>query len=364
MTARWVTVVALVVACAGCASGASPEHYGPPGTPCAYPRTPPAIRAAPAAHRGLLVGLSASVRYWHGNQKCHLLAAVRATGAAAIREDLDWAVVSPRQGIHRWGRFDGVVADAARSGLIVLPILDGPPAWARGAGLERAYAAFTAAAVARYGPGGSFWRAHPQWRAFAPVWFELWNEPYISGNPDRLTAAQYANLVVAAVTAGRRVDSRARFLAAAEQDYIDAMFAARPDLGAFADGYAVHPYAPGPPAAYDPGGSAQQVGRVEAIHDVIADHGDPDAPLWITEVGWSTCSTRPPCVDVARQARNIAAVFALARGRWASYVRALFVYSYSNLSRGPTPPRQLAGYGLVDGNLRPKPALGAFKAGT
>ncbi len=76
MTARWVTVAALVVACAGCASGASPEHYGPPRTPCAYPRTPPAIRAAPAAHRGLLVGLSASVRYWHGNQKCHLLAAV------------------------------------------------------------------------------------------------------------------------------------------------------------------------------------------------------------------------------------------------------------------------------------------------
>jgi hypothetical protein len=65
----------------------------------------------------------------------------------------------------------------------VLPILDSPPAWARGAGLQRAYAAFTAQAVARYGPGGSFWRAHPQWRAATPVWFELWNEPYIAATP-------------------------------------------------------------------------------------------------------------------------------------------------------------------------------------
>jgi hypothetical protein len=35
--------------------------------------------------------------------------------------------------------------------------------------------------------------------------------------------------------------------------------------------------------------------------------------------------------------------------------------TYANLSPGPTPPRQLDGYGLVDGNLRAKLALAAFK---
>ena len=105
--------------------------------------------------------------------------------------------------------------------------------------LRHGYASFVAAAVQRYGPRGVFWRTHPKLAPYAPVWFELWNEPYLPG-PDRLSAPDYANLVVAAVKTGRRANRSARYLVAAEDGYariaggaanwVDDLFAARPDL--------------------------------------------------------------------------------------------------------------------------------------
>ncbi len=369
-----VTIVVLAVACAGSATGIAitVPSTGPPRTPCKPPPTPPARRVARAARGSLVVGLSISARYFQGNQACNLLAAARASGATAIREDLDWTVVSPQRGVRDWTLFDSVVGGAASWGLTVLPLLDGRPAWVRGsADFDRAFAAFTAAAVARYGPGGTFWRTNPRLAGLAPTWFELWNEPYLIG-PNRLSADDYAQLVAAAVKAGRRANAGARFLVEAESTYprigggagnwVDDLFAAQPDLGRYADAFAVHPYATPPPQPYDPTDLSLQVGRVEAVHhEIVADDSAP-APIWITELGWSTCTRRPPCVSLADQASDITASFALARSRWAGYVRALFVYSYSQGAAAATPPGQLDGFGLTDGNMRPKPALAAFEA--
>lgn len=364
-------VVVLAIAGAGSATGIV-FPAGPPRTPCRDPSPPLPRRVAPTAHGGLIAGLSIALGYYQGNQACNLLMATRAAGAAAIREDLDWSVVSPRRGVRNWSAFDRIVGEAASWGLIVLPLLDGRPAWVRGPDdFNRAFASFTATAVARYGPGGEFWRAHPKLAGDAPVWFELWNEPYLIG-PNRMSASAYAQLVVAAVKAGRRANPAVRYLAAGESNYprisggagdwIDDLFAARPDLGLYVDAFAVHPYATTPPAPYDPSNPALQVGRVEQIHDRIVADDSVLAPIWITELGWSTCTQRPPCVSLPQQASDITAVFALAHTRWAGYVRALFIYGYTQSGVSPTPPGQLDGFGLVDGDQRPKPALAAFQA--
>jgi hypothetical protein len=343
-----------------------------PNAQCVYPATPPAPRAAPGARRGLIVGLSTVLGINQGQRACMLLAASRASGASELREDLDWTVVSPQRGVMNWTPFDRVVSQAARWGLIVLPVLDGRPAWiGNAADRRRQFALLTAAAVARYAPGGTFWRANRSLARYAPVWFELGNQPYEPG-PNRMSAGDYAQLIVAAVRAGRHANPAARFLAAAERVYqrrnghaaywIDDLFAARRDLGRYVDAFAVHPYANGPPAAFNPNNRRFQVGRIEDIHRRIARHDRKPTPIWITELGWSTCIGQPGCVTLPQQAADITALFKLARTRWASYVRAVFIFSYSQPAALATPSNKFYGYGLADGDLDPKPALAAFQA--
>ncbi len=353
------------------ASAVAPAD-GPPNSRCANPVSPPAPRAAPGTRHGLIAGLSTVLGVNQGVRVCNLLAAARASGASELREDLDWAVVSPQRGVMNWTPFDRVVSEAAHWGLVVLPVLDDRPAWLRNAAdRRRQFASLTAAAVARYGPGGTFWRANPSLARYAPVWFELVNQPYVPG-PNRMSAGNYAQLVVAAVRAGRHANPAAKFLVAAERVYqrangraaywVDDLFAARPDLGRYADAFAVHPYANGPPAAFDRRNRRFQVGRIEDIHARIARHDRRPAPIWITELGWSTCTGQPGCVTLSQQAADITAVFKLARTRWASYVRAVFIFSYTQPAALATPPGKFNGYGLVDADLDAKPALAAFQA--
>ncbi len=251
---------------------------------------------------------------------------------------------------------------------MVLPILDDAPAWAAQTSstvpsAPASYAAFTAAAVARYGPGGAFWRAHPRLPARPLVWYELWNEPYYADH--NRDPGVYARLVRAAVTAGRAANPAARFLiegdasyessAGNRADWIAGMYAAVPDLGRYFDGLAVHPYG-GEPAA----GSGQDivndpVARLEWSHQELEAHGDAGKPLWVTEIGWSTCAGILNCVSEAQQASYLRVFLRLARTRWRSYVRAVFVYQLHDEAPNPLTNRE-AWFGLLRPDLSHKPA--------
>jgi hypothetical protein len=261
-----------------------------------------------------------------------------------------------------------VVRTATEAGLTVLPVLDDAPGWAAPTSTSLpptpgAYAAFVAAVVARYGSGGEFWRANPGLSPRPPVWYELWNEPYdAASNRD---PAVYAHLVRAAVAAGRRADPSARFLMEAASfyetpsgrraDWISAMFAAVPGLGGYFDGVAVHLYG-GNPAVYTPEGDTDdQPGRVEQIHDEFAAHGDGGKPVWVTEVGWSTCAGTAGCVTEAQQAAYLRTFLHLARTTWRSYVRAVFVYELRDSAPKPRDDLE-AWFGLLRPDLSRKPA--------
>ena len=92
---------------------------------------------------------------------------MKAGGIESIRWPLGWAGVQPTaKGGYDWAGFDEVVAVAARQGLTVLPFFYGTPRWlARketklpidSGRARKAWTAFLAAAVKRYGPGGEFW---------------------------------------------------------------------------------------------------------------------------------------------------------------------------------------------------------------
>src|SRR5437764_12830332 len=109
-------------------------------------------------------------------------------GVGTVRQPFEWWRVETRPGRFDFTPYDGYVADAARAGLSVLPVLIAPPAFrsSRPPGSRsRAmfpprrfgdFARFAAAAVRRYGPGGGFWTAHSE-LPYVPIHaWQVWNE--------------------------------------------------------------------------------------------------------------------------------------------------------------------------------------------
>lgn len=386
MTLRGRSLAAIVAATvlaslAGCGTASIPSasrHFSPsplppwPGNPtCALPSANP----TPPAQNGLLLGVHASLRFANGAYFCRLLGAVRASGARILREDFEWADIEPANGVFRWARWDAIVGYAAREGLTVLPVLDMTPAWAGHPmtalpSNQRAFAKFVAATVRRYGPGGTFWRSHPTYASYAPTYFEIWNEPYMpkysGGQPN---PARYARLYAAAVRRGRAANPKARFLLEGETTYsagkrsglswMDGMFGAVKNLGEYVDGVAVHPYSDYPPGDQNPRiGLRFRTDRVAAIWQFLSQHHVP-RPIWITEIGWSTCRGVPHCVSTAQQASDMASMLTLVRTQW-HYVHALIVFTLQDSPLGTTGASLERFFGLLNAAGRPKPAWFVF----
>jgi polysaccharide biosynthesis protein PslG len=229
-----------------------------------------------------------------------------------FRFNLEWSRVEPLPGRRAWGFYDAMVAAAARNGIALLPVLYGTPAFAaprptnppitRAA--RSAFAGFVADAVARYGHGGSFWRAHPELPPMPISTWQVWNEPnfaaYWYGHPN---AAQYASLLSRARRTILRVDRRARVMLAGLPEsrggvpivrYLDALYHVRGARRLF-DVVAINPYARD---------DAGVVGAVQRVRAVMNRHGDRRKGIWLTELGWATGGPASPFrTSLAGQAR-------------------------------------------------------------
>jgi hypothetical protein len=308
---------------------------------------------APAS---LILGLSANLRSLSAGDRCRAAATVLATGIHWIREDLEWSQVEPAPGVFHWTRYDNLVRFAAKQGITVLPLIDATPSWAGPATAQAlpsdlaAFTLFVADAASRYGPNGQFWRAQPHVPAHPVRYLELYNEPYLAGQDPGF----YAVMVRAAAEAVHAVDPGVGVLAVTDTGaWLAGMYAAVPDLFHYAAGVAVHPYSTRAPAAAP---APDTTRSLELVHETLAAHDDGGVPLWITEIGWSTCPSSPSCVGSERlQAAYLAQTLTLARTAWSTYLRALFVY---NLSDGaPRRSNDKEGwFGLLRPGGSPKPA--------
>jgi hypothetical protein len=321
---------------------------------------------APAASRSPAIGLVAnSIGY--GARLGVEQDLARRAGARWLREGFAWGQVEPAPRAREWGQLDRLMANAARRRLRVLPVLLAPPRWAvaAGTGLPRdpaPFAAFAADVAARYGPDGAFWRTHGRLDGrLAPRWFELFNEPYLaSGAGGPVSAARYAALAAAAASAGRAANPRTRYLLAADARaatptgvdtaWLDELLGSAPELLRVVDGVAAHPY------ARDAGRALR---NVDALRAELARRG-LGAPVWITEIGWSTCRRDPVCVSEDRQARDLRRLLAGVRRRGAGAIAATFVYHLRSWSVPAAEARE-GEFGLLRRDGTPKPAWRVFR---
>jgi len=307
------------------------------------------------------------------------------TGVTRLREDLEWQVVEPSDDAWDWTKSDQMYEEAAERGMTILPITNAPPCWAVPPGTpalkcqvtypisDAEYAEFVSHVAARYGPGGDFWDANPGLDgALASRYIEIWNEPYLEWTINEpVKPSRYASLYKAAVTAGRLANGATRYLIESTVDartgpepanYVNwaaALKFADSAIGNYIDGIAVHPYPGSHGIAYQP-----ENGTDEAFVNTRINYERWKAlnivrPIWITEIGYSSCSDGEGgrCVDGASQAAREANKAALLKPLLAAlgtdeyaYVHAVYLYNLRQEKSASEPDKEASDwYGISFG---------------
>ena len=268
--------------------------------------TASAAQALPANFWGAVPQSSLSVEQY---QRVHR------GGVDTIRLPISWPVVQQTEGAaFDWSATDGQISEAVRSGIDVLPFLVGVPAWAErlvsvGGGVQvpanlpvkgkarAGWLAFCKAAVARYGPRGSFWGEHPE-VPFRPLrnW-QVWNEPNFKFFVHRPNPVEYGQMVKISSGAIKGVDPGAKVILAGlfawpkggnaksgnhnwfASDFLEGLYRGVPGIAAKFDGIALHPYS----TKYQ-----YLTPQVEEVRAVMKKRHDAGTGIWITELGWSS----------------------------------------------------------------------------
>lgn len=323
-------------------------------------------------------------------------------GVRSIRLPVVWSVVqTSRNGLFDWSSVDSQVENAAKAELEVLPFLAGAPTWAvpqvnvPGSGgsvkspahlpvsgaARSGWSSFVSAAVARYGPNGSFWATHPALPVRPIRAWQIWNEPnfkYFVAHPN---PAEYGKLVKLSFAAIRGVDPGAqvilaglfakpkggRFLRPGKKKlvanptspnfyasyFLEQMYVHNPGIKSKFNGVALHPYTP--IYQYLPE-------DIEEFRKVLAANHDSAKGLWITELGWSS---EPPDPSVNQFAKGMAGQATQLRGAFSLLERSQVkwhlqrVYWFS-VDDQPGSCNFCDGSGLFGSGFKPKKAWYEF----
>jgi hypothetical protein len=294
-------------------------------------------------------------------------------GVRIIRQALLWKEIEPRRDTYDWEYWDQYVADVASHGITLMPIIfDAPrwrqqrrprPDWGAMPPKPHAIASFAARLVRRYGPDGSFWRAHADLREVPIRVWQVWNEPnlprYWAQQP---VAAEYVEILRAAHDAIKAEDPGAQVVAAGMPDsklwhavplyeYITQMYLAG-GRGSF-DALAVNAYAETPTRMM------RNLGQVRRTMRAFRDR----ARIWITELGWGTGGPRYRFrVNRSQQARYLGqALRKLRDARFRLGIRGFIHYMWQDAEPyGTTPDFWGLHTGLLDMNGDEKPAYSVF----
>ncbi len=225
------------------------------------------------------------------------------SGVDSIRWPFNWNVIEPEGPSPlgaQWGGYDHVVAIAAEAGLRVFPFVSTTPEWVAasskrlpvGTPWQRwAWTSFLRALVERYGPEGTFWKAHPALPELPFHLYEIWNEENLVTFTDKPSPAQYAKLIRISGRVLHRADPHSQVIVGGlfgqplqippnmgSGNFIARMYRAG-RVKPFFDGIALHPYV----------GEPEAMGRQLAnLRRVMRNFGDGRTPLYVTELGWGS----------------------------------------------------------------------------
>jgi hypothetical protein len=300
------------------------------------------------------------------------LDAMRDSGVTVLRAPFYWHHAQPTEGAPpNFAETDQLVAAAAQVDIELLPTVLRTPGWAARhpklvnsppAGTGE-YARFLRLLIERYGPDGSFWEENPDVPKRPIRSWQLWNEPdHLHYWSDQPYQRDYVALARAARRAIKQADPGARVIMAGFADRSWDSIASVYDAGAKGvfDVVAIHPYT----------FEVRNVLRiVEFARRELRQAGDPDLPLWLTEVTWSSGKrpgheARPFETTEPDQAARLAeALPLLLRERNRLGVERIYWENWISRDSNYDNPFDFSGLRVLepDGSVREKPAFDEFR---
>jgi len=321
-------------------------------------------------------------------------------GATSVRIDVSWASLEPSDGSFDLELAEGdlahAITEADARGIKPLITLFESPCWASSApaavketpgGCEPGGVAtrYSPVDAADYGQAAAY--LAERW-GDRIIGIEVWNEPDVpmflrdGGNegteeePAAIStrARAEAAMTRAAYEAVKTVSPETQIVTGAvegsDADFVAALYKA--GIAGHYDALSIHPYngyrAPRVTRNADAGHPDPQFVMstgIPRVRDVMTDAGDAEQPLWLTELGWSTCTDDPDnCLRAAsreesyvQQGRYIREAFELIRDEF-PYVTGAFVYELRDRSARLEREQQ---YGILESDFTPKePSLAAF----
>jgi hypothetical protein len=311
---------------------------------------------------------------------------MRAGGIGSVRLGMGWdSVQAARGGAYNWESIDREVAMAASQELRVLPFLAGVAPWLGttpttlpidSAQAREEWKAFVSAAVKRYGPGGEFWALHPPGVSVDGVvipkpmpirTWQIWNEVNFFYFAYPVSPARYARLLKPSYNAVKSVDPGAKVLLSglfgdpkeggsfgmSAADFLAKLYRV-PRIERYFDAVALHPYA---------FHVADLETMVEDVRAVILENEDPDAGLYVTEMGWgSQANSKVVAFEqgIQGQKRELRAAYRyLLANRRRLELDAVYWFTWKDSSLYCTYCDSV-GFFSEGGGLLPKPAWHAF----
>ena len=189
---------------------------------------------------------------------------------------LDWGAIEKERGVFDWKAADVEVANAAKEGAALLPILGYTPKWAS-SGEDQSYppadlhdwSDFVFRMVSRYKGKIKHW--------------EVWNEPDIGFWKG--TVQQYTDLLKTAYVAAKKADPSCKIVfggtAGVNLPFTEQVY--QNGGKRYFDVMAVHPYQWG-----DTFNDAWFAVQLRDLHRLMEKYGDGHKEIWLTELGWST----------------------------------------------------------------------------
>jgi len=258
-------------------------------------------------------------------------------GARWDREEFRWQTIEPSPGQFFWQTTDAVVTAAHRAGLSLVGVLDYWSSWTQpySPGGARDFAAFAAAVVARYRPGGVLAQQHGWTDGYGVRAWEVWNEPatlaYWTSTPQ-----QFGALLKVTSPAIHAADPQATVLYTSFGAVGDPLVLAVAGATAI-DAIALHFYA---------GPVAPEEQRLAAA--IAAAHARTGGkPVWVTETGYAVFlggATAPVQADYL--VRSFAEMIAAG-------AQHILWFAWRDFGTE-------GAYGLTTGDRQPKPALVAY----
>jgi hypothetical protein len=273
-------------------------------------------------------------------------------GSRWIRFWPEWSNIQPKQGDWKWEGADAILADAKKNNLRILGSWCYFAPWTSANGGTRKgpikdmqfWRDYTEASVARYKDDIKYW--------------EVWNEfngSFYEGSSGEARAKEYADLVVAAYDATKKVDPSIKVgmsVANFDVNFLD--MAIKAGAAGHFDFVCVHPYEN--MEALADGGEMGYLSLAGNLRDMLKGNSQPaDIPLWITEVGFRAPVKPDPKVD-AKQADI------LVKGYILSIVQG-FQRVYWFEARGPAYGKD-GDHGIIRADWTLRPSYDAYKTMT